>query len=68
MGQGDIRVVYVDLTGAPMFEAILPWVPRTGDSVELLDIKVNGSVEHVTWQVSEHNLNSRAVVHVKPRV
>jgi len=67
MGQGDIRVVYSDLTGAAIFETILPWVPRVGDSVELLDVKVNGIVEHVTWQVSEYNINSRAVVHVRPR-
>ena len=66
MGAGDYNVAFVDQAGALIYQTITSGVPRVGDHVDLPLLRVAGSVDLVTWQITDSDTNSRALVRLKP--
>ena len=66
MGAGDYNVAFVDQAGALIYQTITSGVPRVGDHIDLPLLRVAGTVDLVTWQVTDSDVSSRAFVRLKP--
>lgn len=66
MGAGDYNVAFIDQADTLIYRTITSGVPRVGDHVDLPMQRVAGEVELVTWQVTDSDVTSCAIVRIKP--